>query len=119
MSHVDTGKDQTMSSKGKFYLLNPTVYDTKSADIAKLPPQQQKILRVMRDHCTETGMKGSDIVGLAVEKLNLETRQKYTVLYAWYARSNENYGVYTGHEKVEQFKTEDDLWLAGEHGDQQ
>jgi hypothetical protein len=98
-----------MSSKGKFYLLNPTVYDARSADIAKLPPQQQKILRIMRDHCTEQGMKGSDIVALAVEKLNLETRQKFTVLYAWYARSNENYGVYTGHEvQVSELPTGDD-----------
>lgn len=106
-----------MATKGKFYMLNPAVYDAKSAEIGKLPPQQQKILRVMRDHCTVTGLKGSDVVKLAVETLGLETRQDYKVLYAWYARSNENYGVFAGTEIPVKFRTEEDLIAEGVHAE--
>lgn len=102
-----------MATKGKFYMIDPTVYSAKSADIAKLPKQQQQILRTMANHCVDTGMRGSEIVALAVTELGLETRQDYKVLYAWYARSNEAYGVYTGTEKPVTYKTESDLINEG------
>ena len=80
-----------MSSK--IYRLNLDTYKANAAAVAKLPKQQQQILATMAEHCVETGMKGSDIVDLA-KKAGLETRQKSTVLYAWYARSNEAFGVF-------------------------
>lgn len=80
-----------MSSKS--YKLNLDVYKANAAIVAKMPKQQQQILATMAEHCVETGMRGSDIVDLA-KKAGLETRQKSTVLYAWYARSNETVGVY-------------------------
>lgn len=88
-----------MSTKGKFYRINLDVYSAKSEEIKKLPNQQQIILKTMAENCVDEGMRGSDIVDLAVEDYNLETRQKSTVLYAWYARSNENFGVYRENEK--------------------
>lgn len=80
-----------MSSK--LYRLNADVYAKSAAIVAKMPKQQQQILATMSAHCVDAGMKGSDIVDLA-KKAGLETRQKSTVLYAWYARSNESVGVY-------------------------
>lgn len=83
-----------MSKSGKMYFINLDVYKGLSAQVAKLPKQQQQILATMAEHCVDVGMKGSDIVDLA-KKAGLETRQKSTVLYAWYARSNEAFGVST------------------------
>lgn len=82
-----------MSKSSKNYVINADVFNSLAAEVAKLPKQQQIILKTMVEHCTETGMKGSDIIALAVKHNGLETRQKYTVLYAWYARSNEQFGV--------------------------
>jgi hypothetical protein len=82
-----------MSKSTKNYVINVDVFNSLSAETAKLPKQQQIILKTMVENCTETGMCGSDIIALAVKNNGLETRQKYTVLYAWYARSNENFGV--------------------------
>lgn len=82
-----------MSKSSKNYVINVDVFNGLTAEVAKLPKQQQIILKTMVEHCTETGMKGSDIIALAVKHNGLETRQKYTVLYAWYARSNEQFGV--------------------------
>lgn len=76
----------------KLYRINVDTFNGLAAQVAKLPKQQQQILHTMVAHCSETGMKGSDIVDLA-KKAGLETRQKSTVLYAWYARSNEQFGV--------------------------
>ena len=83
-----------MSKSGKLYFINLETYKSLSAQVAKLPKQQQQILATMAENCVEVGMKGSDIVDLA-KKAGLETRQKSTVLYAWYARSNEAFGVST------------------------
>lgn len=82
-----------MSKSSKNYIINTEIFNSLSAQVAKLPKQQQIILKTMVENCTETGMKGSDIIALAVKTNGLETRQKYTVLYAWYARSNELFGV--------------------------
>lgn len=82
-----------MSKSSKNYVINADIFNSLSAEVAKLPKQQQIILKTMVEHCTETGLKGSDIIALAVKNNGLETRQKYTVLYAWYARSNEQFGV--------------------------
>lgn len=84
-----------MSKSGKLYRINLDVFNSLAAKVAKLPKQQQQILNTMVAHCVDVGMKGSDIVDLA-KKAGLETRQKSTVLYAWYARSNEAFGVYSG-----------------------
>jgi hypothetical protein len=78
----------------KIYRINLDVYKSNSAQVAKLPKQQQIILACMAKHCVETGMKGSDVIDLAKKEFGLETRQKSTVLYAWYARSNEAFGVF-------------------------
>jgi hypothetical protein len=78
----------------KLYRLNLEAFAKMSAEVAKLPKQQQIILKTMSEHCVDTGMKGSDIVDLAKKSYGLETRQKSTVLYAWYARSNEAFGVF-------------------------
>lgn len=83
-----------MSKSGKLYFINLDTYKSLSAQVSKLPKQQQQILATMAEHCVDTGMRGSDIVDLA-KKAGLETRQKSTVLYAWYARSNEAFGVST------------------------
>lgn len=82
-----------MSKSTKNYVINVDVFNSMSAQTAKLPKQQQIILKTMVENCSETGMCGSDIIALAVKTNALETRQKYTVLYAWYARSNEQFGV--------------------------
>lgn len=78
----------------KMYRLNNEIYHSLAAEIAKLPKQQQLILKTMYDYCTDTGMAGSEIIRLAIKDHGLETRQKHDVLYAWYARSNEKFGVY-------------------------
>lgn len=91
-----------MSKSSKNYVVDLSILAAKAADIAKLPKQQQIILKAMSECCTETGMKGSDIIAHAVKNHGLETRQKYTVLYAWYARSNELYGVSVQKTKVEE-----------------
>ena len=84
-----------MSNSGKLYQINLDVYQSLASKVAKLPKQQQQILATMAEHCVTGGMRGSDIVDLA-KKNGLETRQKSTVLYAWYARSNEAFGVFHG-----------------------
>ena|SRR5689334_12277712 len=91
-------KENTMSKNGKLYFINLDTYKSLSAQVSKLPKQQQQILATMAEHCVDVGMKGSDIVDLA-KKAGLETRQKSTVLYAWYARSNESFGVSTNPPK--------------------
>ena len=78
----------------KLYRLNTEIFNKMIAEVAKLPKQQQIILKTMSENCVETGMKGSDVIDLAKKSYGLETRQKSTVLYAWYARSNETFGVY-------------------------
>jgi hypothetical protein len=82
-----------MSKSTKNYIINIDVFNGLAAETVKLPKQQQIILKTMVEHCSETGMCGSEIIGLAVKHNGLETRQKYTGLYAWYARSNEQFGV--------------------------
>lgn len=58
-----------------------------------MPLQQKQILRAAQD-LTKGNNKaiGSDIVEHAKKKFNLVTKQKSTVLYAWYARNNEERG---------------------------
>lgn len=89
-----------MSNNGKIYSLNLSIYTSLSGKVAKLPKQQRQILATMAEHCSDKGMRGSDIVDIA-KKNGLETRQKSTVLYAWYARSNEQFGVYQASETTE------------------
>jgi len=92
----------------KLYRLNNEVYHSLSAEIAKLPKQQRLILATMYDYCTDTGMQGSEIIRLAIKDHGLETRQRHDVLYAWYARSNEEHGVYVeGKAKAPVLKIED------------
>ncbi len=87
----------------KLYTLNQDAYRTAISQLARpLPTQQRLILEAM------TKMKlpatGRDIVEYAVEHLGLQTRQKFEVLYAWYARSNEEFGAelydFRHHEEV-------------------
>jgi len=64
-------------------------------DAQKMPLQQKQILRAMHDLCKDTKnprFQGAQIVDHAKEKFKLETRQKSTVLFAWYARNNEERG---------------------------
>jgi hypothetical protein len=61
----------------------------------KMPLQQKQILRAMHDLTKNNKVQrfqGAQIVDHAKEKFNLETRQKSTVLFAWYARDNEARG---------------------------
>lgn len=90
-----------MSNSGKLYRMNADVYASKLGEIAKLPQQQRIILQVMKNHCVAVPMRGSDVISIAVREYGLETRQKYTVLYAWYARSNEKFGVYLDRGQTE------------------
>ena len=76
----------------KLYMIDPVAY--LASDLTKLPLQQRQILAAMNASCTQQGMRGKDIVTLAVAQFGLVTKQDHRVLYAWYARSNENCGVY-------------------------
>jgi len=76
----------------KLYRFNPEL--SHLAGETKLPKQQRQILAAIAANCVETGMTGKEIIALAVRDHGLETRQRYDVLYAWYARSNENLGVF-------------------------
>ena len=75
----------------KFYAFVGKVSDL---DKEKMPTQQRQILRAMHDLTKDKGTKvqGSQVVEHAKAKFNLETRQSPAVLYAWYARDNENRG---------------------------
>lgn len=77
----------------KLYLINADSFKVLSAEAAKLPKQQQIILKTMLTHCVESAKSGTEVIELAIKNFGLETRQKPAVLYAWYARSNEGFGV--------------------------
>ena len=75
----------------KFYQFKGSL---DKANQEKMPLQQKQILRAMHD-LTKDGkskVQGSQVVDHAKAKFNLETRQKSAVLYAWYARDNEQRG---------------------------
>ena len=75
----------------KFYVFAGKIND---AEKQKMPLQQKQILRALHDLTKDGKSKaqGSQIVDHAKAKFNLETKQKSAVLYAWYARSNEQLG---------------------------
>jgi len=76
----------------KFYRFVGKIEDVEKS---KIPLQQKQILRSMYDLCKdnkEGRFQGFEIVDNAKSKFKLETRQKSTVLFAWYARNNEERG---------------------------
>jgi hypothetical protein len=76
----------------KFYIIDARAMTEAIAQLEKpLPKQQQLILSAMVQ--MDRPATGSEIIAHAVEHQGLVTRQKYDVLYAWYARSNEKLGV--------------------------
>ncbi len=75
----------------KLYVIDAEVFKAETAKLEKpLPLQQRQILAAMLD--LSRPATGSEIVQHAVDR-GLQTRQRYDVLYAWYARSNEKFGV--------------------------
>ncbi len=75
----------------KFYVIDAEIFQAETAKLEKaLPLQQRQILAAMVD--LDRPATGTEIVAHAVSR-GLQTRQRYDVLYAWYARSNEKFGV--------------------------
>ncbi len=75
----------------KFYIIDAEVFKAEVAKLEKgLPKQQVQILQAMID--LGRPATGVEIVEHAKTR-GLETRQNPAVLYAWYARSNEKFGV--------------------------
>jgi hypothetical protein len=75
----------------KFYIIDAEVMIAEMAKLEKgLPKQQVQILQAMVD--LDRPATGTEIIAHAVNR-GLTTRQRYDVLYAWYARSNEKFGV--------------------------
>ncbi len=75
----------------KLYIIDAQAFTSSIAALEKpLPKQQLQILQAMVD--LDRPATGTEIVAHAVNR-GLTTRQKYDVLYAWYARSNEKLGV--------------------------
>lgn len=80
----------------KYYKIDRGLHDAAIAERASkglkpLPLQQRLILQALT--LIDRPATGSEIIDYAVKNLGLQTRQQYNVLYAWYARSNEEYGV--------------------------
>jgi hypothetical protein len=73
----------------KFYYLSPEAFALIAG--AKMPLQQRQILKAMA--LENVPMIGSDAVKSAIALCGLSTRQDHKVLYAWYARTNEGFGV--------------------------
>lgn len=75
----------------KFYIIDAEIMAQEMAKLEKpLPLQQRQILNAMVD--LGRPATGTEIIAHAVDR-GLTTRQRYDVLYAWYARSNEKFGV--------------------------
>jgi hypothetical protein len=73
----------------KFYVLPAD--RLASAVAGKTPRQQVQILTAMST--IGRPATGTEIIAHAIENHGLVTRQRYDVLYAWYARDNERRGV--------------------------
>jgi len=73
----------------KFYSLSAEAHAACAG--SKMPLQQAQLLKAMA--LAQRPMTGVDIVKYAVEHCGLATRQRYEVLYAWYARGNEKFGA--------------------------
>jgi hypothetical protein len=94
ISQDNQGELKIMATK--FYIIDPAAYESAIADRATkglkpLPLQQRLILQAFMS--IGRPATGKEIIDYAVTHLGLQTRQRYDVLYAWYARSNEEYGV--------------------------
>ncbi len=80
----------------KFYMIDKSKFDEAMENrtaqgLKPLPLQQRLILQAFL--MIDRPATGKEIIDYAVTHLGLQTRQRYDVLYAWYARSNEEYGV--------------------------
>lgn len=76
----------------KFYIIDSEAMMAGLATLEKpLPLQQQLILKAMCE--MDRPATGSEIIAYAIEHKGLVTKQRHDVLYAWYARSNEKFGV--------------------------